>query len=400
MPNAIRNFLAAVVALPLALAACGTETATDNSGVEGINLDLKHRYGFVSIVDGTMGVVDLETMAVVNRVNESSRASHMLHALPGQRDVFYGDWDTNDVLRVHFSEDMGSYEVAERIPSPVQMHGFMTYGEDDRYLIVLSRLELTGKVLFEVEHNDTAIARYDRETGEWDTLELGSPSFASFGPDGRLYVSNVHHKSISVVDLDTFTEVEQVAVGGDNWATGASSIGPKAVEFSPDGRTMVTADYEGMSLTLFDVTENGLENKRLIPMNGVPKSLVFTNDGAELWVVTYDLTSPKESIHANAGTYQSMGDWYEGPQPANETANAYRNTTMHIFETDNMSEIGSFTTPKAMIAPKMSSADANLVYVTTSAGSIYAVDRTSLKLMGEAVVGRVGLPVICGNLAQ
>ncbi len=386
--------------LPLMLAAaCGTDS---NKTSEGPAPELEQRHGFVSLVDGAVGVVDLQTMSVVNKVKLTAHASHMLHALPETRELVMGDWDTNEVLVVRFSEDYTSHEVVERIASPVQMHGFMAMGEADRYILVTSRLELKAGVLFDSQQDDRSIARFDRETGDWQTLELDSPSYAAVGPDGRLYVANVHHKSISIVDLGTFSLVETVRVGDEDWGVAGEAIGPKGLSFSPDGTKLVSADYEGLSLTVWDVTASGLQNKRVIATEGAPKAAMFSPEGDELWVVIYGLTNDEtRSSLRTQGGLESMGEWYHGPQPADEANNAYRTTKMVVLDAKTFDEVGSIETPKAMIAPRFANDGSNLVYVTTSAGSVYSIDRTAdtPKITGEALVGRVGLPVVCGNLA-
>jgi DNA-binding beta-propeller fold protein YncE len=250
--------------------------------------------------------------------------------------------------------------------------------------------------------DDRSIARYDRDTGDWRVLELDSPSHAVVGPDGRLYVTNVHHKTISIVDIASFSLLETVRVGDADWGVDGEAIGPDGLSFSPDGSSLVSADYEGLSLTAWDVTANGLENKRVIPMEGVVKAATFSPDGDELWVVIYGLTNDhtRESLRAEA-KLESMGDWYHGPQPADERSNAYRTTRLVVLDAKTFDEVVSTETPKALIAPRFARDGSNFVYFTTSAGSVYSIDRASdeLKITGEAEVGRVGLPIVCGNLA-
>ncbi len=405
----IRKTLASLaLALPLLLAtACGgpDEEGTD-PGRSEIHLD--YRYGFVSLVDGTMGVVDLESMATVNTVKEGHRASHMLHVIEDtdQREILYGEWDHNDVLLVRFSEDMKEHEVVERIHSPVQMHGFMGVPPDDAQFLVLPRLELQPSVLFSPEEDDKTLAMYDRNTGQWQTLEMHSPSYAAWGPAGRLYVSETHNKAVSVVDTVSWEVVQTVPVGQETWVTtDAYSIGPKTSNFSPNGRWFATADYEGLSVTVFEVTREGLVKRRVIPFEGATKSVAFTRDGKEAWIVTFDLNGlTREEAYEKAGTLESMGDWYYGPDPANEVANSYRKTSVHVLDTtaadpDDWEEIGTFTTPRGLAQPNMSMEDPGVVYLTTSAGSIYKVDRYSFRILAEAIVGRVGVPVVCGNMA-
>lgn len=384
----------------LMLAGCGPREAEVVDGFGQVGAKLQDRYGFVSIVDGTMGVIDLETMLVVNRVKESHRASHMLYSLPDSNEVIYGDWDTNDVLVLRFSDDMKSYEVAERAHSPVQMHGFFTLPPNDRYIVVTSRVELRTSKLPGATQDDESIAIFDRETKQWRTTQLQSPSHAELGPDGMLYVANVHHKNVSVVDPATLQEVQRVQVGPEQWVTGEESIGPKGIAFSPDGKTMVTADYEALTLSVFDMTANGVQNQRLIDVGGATKSVSFSVDGKELWVVTYDLNISREELAARAGTLPTEGDWYEAPQPANEALNAFMKTTMHVYDTQTWEEIDSFTTQRGMISPRMTRENPDAVYVTTAAGSVYHIDRATKSILGEAVVGRVGLPVICGHMAH
>jgi len=390
-------------------AGCGGEEAGAAAEPESGEVHLDYRYGFVSLVDGTMGVVDLETMATASTVKESHRASHMLHVVEDtdQREILYGDWDHNDVLHLRLSEDMKDYEVLERIESPVQMHGFMGVPPHDEQFIVLPRLELQPHVLFTPEYDDRTLAMYDRGSQEWQTLEMQSPSYAAWGPDGRLYVSETHHQAVSVVDTVTWEVVQTVHVGEETWVTTPEySVGPKTSNFSPSGRWLSTADYEGLSVTVFEMTrDEGLVNRRVIPFEGAPKSVAFTRDGKELWVVVFDLKgmSRKEAFE-RAGTLESMGTWYHGPDPANEVANAYRLTSVHVWDArardpHDWTEIGSFVTPRGLAQPTMSMEDPGVVYLTTSAGSVYKVDRYSFRILAEAIVGRVGVPVVCGNIS-
>ncbi len=191
-----------------------------------------------------------------------------------------------------------------------------------------------------------------------------------------------------------------VKVGDEDWGVDGQAIGPKSLSFSPDGSKLVSADYEGMSLTVWDVTAEGLSNKRVIPTEGAPKAANFSPDGSELWVVVYSLSNDesRESLRTQGGL-ESMGAWYHGPQPADEVNNAYRDTTLVVKDAKTLETVASMQTPKAVIAPRFSPDESNVVYLTTSAGSVYSIDRTSLKITGEALVGQVGLPVVCGNLA-
>jgi hypothetical protein len=354
------------------------------------------QYGYVSLVDGSMGVIDLNTMEVVSEIQESHRGTHMLHVIAETGEVIYGDWDHNQILILKFNEDMTSYEVTDRIDSPVQLHGFQTLPPNDRYIVVLSRLELTAGVLFDVEYDDSSMGIYDRDTGEWTLVPMESPAYGSLGPDGLFYVANVHHGNVAVIDPATFEQIDQIDVGPAVWPV-EDAIGPKGLAFAPGGEQMVTADYEGLTVSVFDVNDDGLTLDRMIEVDGAPKAAAYTKDGAELWVVSYDLNIPRDEAFATA--QESMGAWYDGPQPADETNNAFRSTTVYIYNTATWELVDSFQAPHAMISPRMSETDDNVVFITTSAGSVYSIDRASREILGEAVVGRVGLPVVCGHIA-
>ena len=407
----IRKILAGL-ALGLPLVACGTDgTETESPrGTGDTTLELAHRYGFVSLVDGTMGAVDLQTMSTADRVRESSRASHMLHVMEGtdQREVLYGDWDSNEAVTVRFNEDHTEHEVIERVKVPVQMHGFMGVPPQDEKFIVLPRLELQPGAMFEPDQDDDSLAMFNRTTQEWKLLDMQSPSYATWGLDGRLYVSESHHKSISVVDVEKWEVVQNVAVGEDTWVTKDFSIGPKTTNFSSDGRWLASADYEGLSVSVFQAdldADEPLTKRRVIPMPGAPKSVAFTRDGSEMWIVVFDLKGmTREEAYAQAGQLDSMGTWYDGPAPSNEVYNSYRRTGVHVWDTssadpDDWTEIIEFHTPRGLAQPTVSPEDPSVVYLTTSAGSVYKVDRYSFRILGEAIVGRVGVPIVCGALA-
>ena len=143
------------LALGVLMAACGTDA---NRSAEAPK-DLERQYGFVSLVDGAVGVVDLQTMSVVHKVKGlTHHASHMLQALPAERELIMGDWDSNEVLVLRFGEDYTSHEVVERIQAPVQMHGFMTRGD------MKGNLALAKDVQRLLEETIKFIKRHSRST--------------------------------------------------------------------------------------------------------------------------------------------------------------------------------------------------------------------------------------------
>jgi hypothetical protein len=145
--------------------------------------------------------------------------------------------------------------------------------------------------------------------------------------------------------------------------------------------------------------ETGIAEIQEIDVEGVPKGLTFSADGEELWLVSYDLDITRAAIEDRTDALPSEGSWYEGPHPGDEAANAFRRTTVRVYSTADWRQLASFSTVHAAISPVTSPDRPDSVYITTSAGSVYLIDRPSRTVVGEVSPGRVGLPIICGDVA-
>lgn len=355
-------------------------------------------YGLVTLVDGRVGVVDLATANINMTMRPSTRGVAQVAALPETHELFTGDPNQDQIIRYQFDGAMKSAKELARFESPVYVNGITADerpGAAHDRLVVTSRNALLWKIAVPTTSKpQDSIAIYDVNAGAWSgTLKLGSPWRAEVR-DHTAYVANVHDRNIAVVDMDKMSVSRNLAVGPDLWPTrDGLAVGPVNVTTSKDGRWLISSDFEGLSLTVFD-TQNDFA-KKVYSLDGVVYTASLSADESQLYVVTYDLNMPLDQVMAEKR--EAGGNWYDGPQPLDEAHNATLHTHVHVFAWPSMQEVKSFV-PEWAGQRAFFGSDPSKVYLTTSAGSILEYDTATLRLRGEAVVGGVGSPIYCGSL--
>ena len=363
-----RIVLGAVLAAAFSFSSLGCGGNASDPSVPGHKTAL----GYFMLVDGTLAVVDLDTYLPVNRLKVSHHAVHQVAALRDNRTVYTGDPDTGTLLKLTFSDDGTSVTRKEIGTSPVLMHAFFA-SPDDRVIAVTSRYELKSTLGFTFANTtDDSIVLIDTAT---DTVSapivLQSPATAEFSPDGqRLFVTNTHHQTLSVVDVATRQEIARLPVGeGDGKDVGL--IGPDGMSVTLDGRYVATANLDLHTVTVFDTDTYA---KRVISRDTLPHDVRFTPDSKELWIV----------------------DYARHPLPADEVGNASIATAISAYDLGTLTSTRSIT--PNVTAQRITVFQDRAIF-TTAVGGIVAYDRMSGALDGELVVGGLGTPVVCGMVA-
>jgi WD40 repeat protein len=379
----------------------GCEDSGNNNQAPQITPDSNTLLGYVSLVDGKMGVVDLDRMDTLFVFKPATRGVQETAIVDDQKNLYTGDPTQDEIIHYQINDKYDGVEEVKRFESPVYINALASDrrpGVKDKKFVVTSRVPFLWELVVPTtDKPDNQIAVYDMEAGDWQgTVELPSPGRAVVR-DNFAYVANVHHKSVSAVNLDTLEVTRTENVGPATWPTmDGKAVGPKLVEVSHDGRWLATADYEGLSITLFDLENDWA--KQVVPVPAVVRSVTFSPDDSQLWAVSYAL---HEDVYAACSQSDegcaTMGSWYDGPTPANETANAYRKTTIHAFDFATMQLQREFVSEWAGQEVTFRP-DGTEFYLSTSAGSVLSYDPETLAMTGEALVGGVGFPILCGGL--
>lgn len=342
--------------------------------------------GYMMLVDSSLVVVDMFGMKEVDRFKVGHHPVHQVAVMPDNRTVYTGNADDNTIIKLEFSENGAKHTSKVVAKSPVNLH-FLSTSPSGKHVVITSRAELNE--LMKLPHSsglpDDSIAILDTET---DTIikvvALQSPAMPAFAVDGKyLYVNNVHHGSISVIETQGWTEIQRLKLYGDNLAptdTGRAHIAPDGLDVSPDGKWVVSADYEMRSMTVFAVGADGkLGESRNVPYpqtNGMPHDIRFAPGSDVFWITDYDRL----------------------PDPGDEVGNAQIVTHIREYDVVSLVEKRVMQFPRAVGRVSLP-LYSKLAYLTTNIGGLLAVDRASGELQGELVVGGLGLPVICGMVS-
>lgn len=342
--------------------------------------------GYMMLVDSSLVVVDLFDMKEVDRFKVGHLAVHQVAVLPDNRTVYTGNHDDNTIVKLVFTDNGRKHTSQIVAKSPVRLH-LLGSSPDGRYVVITSRMELNE--LMKLPQNsglpDDSIAVLDTETDKIvKVLPLQSPAMPAFAIDGKfLYVNNAHHGSISVIETAGWTEIQRVALYTEKLPptdTGRAHVAPDGLDVSPDGKWVVSADYEARSLTVFTVgTDGKLASPRKVPYPmaaGMPHDIRFAPDSKTFWVIDYDRL----------------------PDPGDEAGNAKIVTHVRVFDVVTLAEQRTMTFPRAVgrVALPVYSKNA---FMTTKLGGLLAVDRESGELQAEMVSGGLGVPVICGMVS-
>jgi 6-phosphogluconolactonase (cycloisomerase 2 family)/PKD repeat protein len=123
------------------------------------------------------------------------------------------------------------------------------------------------------------------------------PHAVALSPNGQLLAVGSGEDALSKLSTFTFSG-GGVPTLADSETTGAH---PVAVEFSPDGSLLATADVYGDSVSLFSVAANGVLTLRATRSTGDgPRWIAFSPDGTLL--LTADEGSSQLSVFAVSGT--------------------------------------------------------------------------------------------------
>jgi YVTN family beta-propeller protein len=373
--------IALLAAALLALSSCATPA--DPANTEATPDAQFQPLGFVMLVDGTLSVIDMLSLKEINKLKVGHHAVHQVAVLPDNRTVYTGNIDDGTIVKLKFSEDGKTYTSKVVAKSPVNLH-FFAATPDGKHVVLTSRMELqevsTLPKLSALP--DDSIAIIDTATDKIvKVLALQSPAMPAFPNSGKhVYINNAHHGTISVIETATWTEIQRVSVLKEALAKrpdGTSRVSPDGLDVSPDGKWVVSADYEAHSITVFEVGADGKLGKSskvaYENADGMPHDVRFTPDSKEMWVTDYDRV----------------------PNPADEVGNASMKTHVRVYDVATLKSLKTFEYPRAVqrIALPQYSKQA---FLTTAMGGVLAIDRTTGELQGEMVSGGLGNPVVCG----
>ena len=117
------------------------------------------------------------------------------------------------------------------------------------------------------------VAIVDTNSNAVTTLSAGlSPVGVVFSPNGsRLYVSNLNDNSVTVVDANTFTPIDSIAV----------TSSPYSMAISQDGSRLYVGHYS-RSITVIDTAARRIITN--MPLDSVPEWMSLSPDGQRLYV--------------------------------------------------------------------------------------------------------------------
>lgn len=169
-----------------------------------------------------------------------------------------------------------------------------------------------GKTLAASNWGDTSVSLIDlNRFSESKRVVVGiHPNELIYGLDGRLFVANAGSNSVSVIAEGQVRETIRTSLKADD-LVGST---PDALALSPDGKTLFVANADNNSVAVVDVSKSESRIKGFIPTGWYPTSLAVTPDGKQLLV----------------GVGKGLGFY------ANETANTKiaRQTYDHKFRYD------------------------------------------------------------------
>jgi len=369
----------ALVAGATGCAAQGAPTAAVQQAPAKTTAQGWRQLGYFVLVDGTIGVTDMQGFEVVQSIKVGHYGVHQVAVMADNRTIYTGNRDDNTLVKIVVSEDGKTHTVKSLGKSPVDLHLFANT-PDNRYVVITSRLELEDTVVATTPTlpNDS-IAILDTQTDTIvKTVALQSPAMVAFPKDGKtMYVNNVHHASVSVIDTATWSVKATWPVADAPLAplpTGEHRVAPDGLDVSPDGKWVATADYDLGTVTVWEAANPA--NKRHISYgegNGLPHDVRFSPASDELWVTDYD----------------------RHPVPADEVGNAKIKTKVRVFDVASLKESRKFELPR-MVQRIALPQYAKEAYLTTGIGGVLMIDRQTGALQGEVVLGGLGRPVVCG----
>ena len=373
---------AAIAALALAAGGCAAQPEASKvaSTNASTSLNSYRPLGVVVLVDGTVGVVDMLHFDVVQQIKIGHSGVHQVAMLPGNRTFYTGNLDDNTIVKVTLSDDGKTNKQQVVTKSPINLH-LLTSSPDGKFVVITSRLELRDTMVLPSSGlPDDSIAILDTATDKIiKVLPLQSPAMAAFPTDGKqLFVNNVHDGSVSVIDTATWTETARWNVADAPTKAlynGEKVISPDGLDVSPDGKWLAAADYDLRTITVWEVGNPA--NKRKIAYKdgeGLPHDVRFSPDGKELWATDYD----------------------RHPSPAQEVDNNNIKTHIRIFDTVTLAQLRAFQPARKVQRISLPQYNKDIAFLTTGVGSVLMIDRATGAMQGEALIGGLGRPVVCG----
>lgn len=368
--------LAALSLVAFGVAGCQPNVATPSANATFAPM------GYVVLVDGTIGVIDMLKVEKVQEIKVGHYGVHQVAVMQDNRTVYTGNRDDNTLVKLTISDDGKSFTQKSLGKSPVNLHLFAV-SPDYQHVVVTSRLELGDDELNVFPSSgldDTSIAIIDTNTDKIiKTLPLQSPAMAAFPNDGKhLYVNNVHNGSVSVIDTATWTESARWNVSDSPIAAlpnGKRTVSPDGLDVSPDGKWVATADYDLKTITVWEAANPA--NKRKITLKdgeGLPHDVRFTPDSKQMWVTDYD----------------------QHPNPGKEADNNKIKTHIRVFDVATLVQVKLVDTAGRKVQRISLPQYSKSAYFTTGVGGVIAIDRESGVLQGEVIIGDVNRPVVCG----
>lgn len=196
--------------------------------------------------------IDLASRRVTREVRVGQHPKILVVSHDGRR-LFAANWASRNVSEV----DTRTGAVVRTLAAGDNPRG-MAISREGRLYIANStshEIEVYEGPNMEQHHRITRVCRI--------------PRHITLAPDGsRLYVSCLSGGYLGVMNTQT-ERIERMI---------RTRSGPKANDVSPDGRYVVTADYNGNGVTLIDTTDWSSRSLEIPTMNRA-SGVVFTHDG-------------------------------------------------------------------------------------------------------------------------
>jgi YVTN family beta-propeller protein len=185
-----------------------------------------------AVGDGVI-VIDTATQGILERIDLSGVADYPVDVIfdPCAERAFVASRDSEVVAVI----STANYQLIDTVDVPT---GFLGAG---KMAVSAQRNEL-----YVVDWFDSSLIVIDLETLVPTPFDLGDSFWdLAISPDqDTLYVTDRGTDQVRVVDLDSMTVVDNVAVGDDPWG----------IDITPDGSTVVVASEDDQTVTLFDTT--------------------------------------------------------------------------------------------------------------------------------------------------
>jgi serine/threonine-protein kinase len=160
------------------------------------------------------------------------------------------------------------------IPQPSPPTPTSTHRRNRSSVLIVAVLAVAAVVagaLFFTRHTNNPRAIANTVTA---TILVGlAPEGVVLSPDGRrIYVTNSHSNSVSVIDTDSKTLTATIPVGQK----------PRSVAFTPDGRRIYVTNNDSNSVSVIDTASNTVTTT--IPVGADPSDVAVTPDGRRAYV--------------------------------------------------------------------------------------------------------------------